>query len=236
MQNLIDVILRFGSAELATEAAACDALVAVRFPNGVCCPCGAMCRRVEAHVTCARNHRFTILVGTPLASKRKPRVRALFIALRLLATSPRSVPARELARDLGVPHVSLWRHLHTLRALLPPQRAVPTELAAVVHLCRGEQPASIRAAVASATSRVITTSNGGRVGRLVGENIRTLINGTFRGVSAHWLPSYLAEAMTRWRLRDGLVRVILARMLSNEPPLFFAHVAARGALVSFGAG
>lgn len=41
-------------------------------------------------------------------------------------------------------------------------------------------------------------------------------------------PSYLAEAMTRWRMRDGLVHVVLARMLSAEPPLFFAQVAARG--------
>src|SRR5687767_6237288 len=121
MQDLIASILRLGSVDLATEEAACAALVRLRFPNGVAklCRCGARCTRTLAHVECADGHRFTILVDTPFATKRRPSIRALFLAIRAFTLSPRSVSALEIARDVGGSHSTIWRHLHTLRALLP---------------------------------------------------------------------------------------------------------------------
>jgi hypothetical protein len=86
------------------------------------------------------------------------------------------------------------------------------------------------------TRDVVHGSNGGRTGRLVGETLRTLINGTFRGVSAHWLPAYLAEAMTRSLHRTELVKLVLARLLSTDVSLGFAKVAERSKVFSFGAG
>src|SRR5688572_32773430 len=104
MDELVQSILRLGSAALASEEAACDALVALRFPHGLVCPrCGSPCFRSNANVRCARKHRFTILVDTPFASKLRPRVRALFLAIRAFALSPRSVSARGPARDVDLP-------------------------------------------------------------------------------------------------------------------------------------
>jgi hypothetical protein len=45
MNALVESILRLGSRDVESEEAACAALVALRFPRGVACPCGASCTR-----------------------------------------------------------------------------------------------------------------------------------------------------------------------------------------------
>lgn len=228
MDELIQSILRLGAPALASEDAACAALVALRFPDGLVCPrCGSGCTRDDAKVTCAQKHRFTILVGTPFASKLRPRVRALFLAIRAFALSPRSVSARELARDVDMPASTLWRHLQTLRSLLPPPQAHPTQAAASVQLC-GKRTrafaASVRAGARTAIARTLDDGGGGAMGRLVGESVRTLVNGTFRGVSARWLPAYLDETRTRWRVRARMVEVLVERLLTASSPSTFDDV------------
>jgi hypothetical protein len=157
MNALVESILRLGSRHVESEEAACAALVALRFPRGIACPCGASCTRHLAIVTCGRGHSFTILVDTPFATKRRPRVRALFLAIRAFALSPRSVSAREIAREVCAPHATIWRHLLTLRALLPPPIARPPSNVAVTQLCGRHttaQRASVRTGSRVAVERV----------------------------------------------------------------------------------
>ncbi len=229
MQQLIDAVLRLGSEHVATEEAACDALAALRFPNGIVCHrCRSTCTRELAHVTCAREHRFTILVGTPFGSKLRPRIRALFLAIRAFAVSPRSIPARELARDVGAPHATLWRHLHTLRALMPAPSAHPTSVASRVQLCGRHtrvQPGWVRAGARCAIARELVPSiEGGNAERMIGESVRTLLNGTFRGVSADWLCAYLDEARLRWRVRGFAATLLVEGLLRASLPLTFDNV------------
>jgi hypothetical protein len=251
MNALIESILRLGSQEVASEEAACDALVALRFPGGVACPCGASCTRRLAVVTCARKHRFTILVDTPFATKRRPRVRALFLAIRAFALSPRSVSAREIAREVNAPHATIWRHLLTLRALLvlPPVAKSSSDVA-VTQLCGRRTSASrawVRVGARAVVERELESHalndalhdalhdalpdarservvRGGRNGRLLAESIRTMLNGTFHGVSARWLSAYLDEALARWRIREEVVATVVARIVGVEPALTFRAV------------
>jgi hypothetical protein len=233
MHDLIASILRLGSDDVATEEAACAALVRLRFPNGIAklCRCGARCSRSLAHVECANGHRFTILVDTPFAAKRKPSVRALFLAIRAFALSPRSVSALEIARDVSASHSTIWRHLHTLRALLPPATALPTKTAACVQICgrRSEnaQPAWARVGAVTAMTRELEAdpsapSNGER---LLGENIRLVLNCTFRGVTALWLRHYLDEVRARLCWSADLALALLERILTDRSPLPFRLVA-----------
>lgn len=132
MYSLLHLVGPLGAPQLATEAAACDAFVAVRWPTGIIsCPhCGNPCERNLAHLRCTgvRRHKATIFFGTPLGTKLKPNVRATLLALRAMTTTPRSISARELAREVGMNHVTLWRHMHSLRAsLLPNGIAHPTK-------------------------------------------------------------------------------------------------------------
>src|ERR1051326_5433975 len=98
METLIDTILTLGHSALASEEAACDTLVAIRYPNGIRCRlCGAPCTHTRAFVACT-NHgdepfEFTILEGTAFETKRKPRVLMIFLGLRALCVSPRSISA-----------------------------------------------------------------------------------------------------------------------------------------------
>lgn len=228
MNELIESILRLGSPDVSSEAAACDALVALRFPRGVACPCGASCTRDLAIVTCARGHTFTILVDTPFASKRRPRIRALFLAIRAFAVSPRSVSAREIARDVGAPHATIWRHLLTLRALLKPPVAQPASTVATVQLCgRRTQAKSawVRVGVRVALAAELMEKRGGSDGRLIAESVRTTLNGTFHGVTARWLPAYLDEALVRWRIGDEVGAWLVVRLLDVvTTPLTFRAV------------
>lgn len=238
MDELINAILRLGSAALATEEAACGALVEIRFPDGITCRCGSVCTRTGARVRCAHGHRFTILVDTPFGSKTAPRVRALFLAIRAFALSSRSISARELARDVGAPASTIWRHLLTLRALMPRPHAEPIADAASVQLCGRRttaSPAWVRATIPSALARARTapprvTNN---IERLIGESVRTFVNGTFHGVSARWLSAYLEEARTRWRYGDGFTAACLVeRLCATTSSLTFQDVRAHFAAVA----
>jgi hypothetical protein len=110
MPSLIDILLPLGAPQLATEAAACDAFVALRWRGApITCPsCQQLCDRSLAQLRCRgrRRHRFTVFVGTPLGTKLKPNVRATLLALRAMTTTARSVSARELAREVGMNHVT----------------------------------------------------------------------------------------------------------------------------------
>jgi hypothetical protein len=227
MNALVESILRLGSRDVESEEAACDALVALRFPGGVACPCGASCTRHLASVTCGRGHSFTILVDTPFATKRRPRVRALFLAIRAFALSPRSVSAREIAREVGAPQATIWRHLLTLRALLPPPVARPRSDSGVTQLCGRHTPAQrawVRTGTRVAVQRELDEVKGGREGRLLSESIRTTLNGTFHGVSARWLTAYLDEALARWRIREEVCGWLVARIIGVEGALTFSAV------------
>jgi transposase-like protein len=127
---LSELVLPLNPAELATESAACDAFAAVRWPTGVilCPTCSRPCERNLAQLRCTRRrpHHFTIFVGTPLGTKLKPNVRATLLAIRAMTTTARSISARELAREVGMNHVTLWRHMQSIRAsLLPDGTADP---------------------------------------------------------------------------------------------------------------
>jgi hypothetical protein len=233
MDDLIASILRLGSEDLASEEAACAALVRLRFPKGVAklCRCGAKCVRTLAHVECTDGHRFTILVDTPFATKRKPSIRALFLAIRAFALSPRSVSALEIARDVGAAHSTIWRLLHTLRALLPAATAVPTKSAACAQICgrrsKTAQPAWARVGAATAMTGELepdptAPSNGER---LLVENVRIVLNCTFRGVTAAWLRRYLDEARARLCEGTDLARTLVERIVTDRLPMPFRIVA-----------
>lgn len=233
MQELIASILHLGSSDLASEEAACAALVRLRFPEGIAklCRCGARCVRSLAQVECEEGHRFTILVDTPFGTKRRPSVRALFLAIRAFALSARSVSALEIAREVGAAHATTWRHLHTLRVLLPAATAVPTKNAACVQVCgRGSpspRPAWARVGAATAMTRELELDphalrNGQR---LLGENLRAVLNCTFRGVTAAWLRHYLDEARAHLCLGADLVGTLIERIVEDRRPLPFRLVA-----------
>lgn len=233
-RELLDAILRLGDASLATESAACDAFVRVRFPRGITCPrCRSTTVRTGAQVVCTRGrrpHRFTILFGTAFGTKLKPSLRALFIAARLFALSPRSIPARELARDLQLDHTTVWRHLHTLRALFPAKTAITTPLAASVQVCgrsTAAPPAWARVGATVAVARLLRKpARAGRMQRMVAESLRTLCNGIFRGVSARWLRAYANEARSRWTCRSALADLVVRPLIHGGRALTFRHVRA----------
>ncbi|HEY4222607.1 MAG TPA: hypothetical protein VGO62_14730, partial [Myxococcota bacterium] len=103
--------------------------------------------------------------------------------------------------------VTLWRHLHILRSMLPAAAAIPTSLAAAVQVCarrpradRATIAASVAAGAQCATARtrpVATDPPRSQHKRLIGESIRTWLAGTFHGVTARHLPNYLREYMAR---------------------------------------
>ena len=235
MNELVASILSLGSEQMATEDAACAALVAVRFPGGLACPCGASCTRNLAVVTCARGHSFTIFVDTPFATKRRPRARALFLAIRAFALSARSISAREIAREVGAPHATIWRHLLTLRALLQPPIAQPAHDVAAVQLCgrhTAAEPAWVRADARVAIARVdlardvdgTASGKSGSAGRMLAESVRTMLNGTFHGVAARWLQAYLDEVLARWRIGVDVAAWLVQELVDIAHPLTFRVV------------
>jgi hypothetical protein len=225
LATLLQQILNLGGAALQSEAAACDALVALRFPDGITCSvCGAACDREHAHVVCRgpSSHRFTILKGTPLETKRKPRIQALLIAIRAFATSNRSISARELAAATNAPLATLWRHLLTLRAMLPPPPS-PTPAST-----DGERFAVTRAAAIEA--RFDPTKHTADGARVVIQAVRTWLNGTFHGVSLGWLSLYLRELSARRICGDTLVAgALLELLVSGGARLTFRVVRATAA-------
>lgn len=229
MEKLIQSVLTLGAPVLASEQAACDAVVAIRFPNGITCrDCGAPCTRDRtepAQVRCTRDkpHHFTILLGTPFETKLKPSVRGLLLAIQAMSTTTTSISARGLARLLNtgsdnaanVKHVTLWRHLQTLRALFPPSRH---DLDAPLAL-RLQEPPPAQAALqvtgrATSALRSWVTTPGLRIAL---ESLRTWLNGTFHGVSAVWLFRYLDEVNARWRATSAaLAASLVQRLLAGD--------------------
>jgi hypothetical protein len=61
--------------------------------------------------------------------------------------------------------------------------------------------------------------------RLVGENVRVVLNCTFRGVTASWLRRYLDEARARLRGGADLARALLERILTDRLAMPFRIVA-----------
>jgi hypothetical protein len=204
MHNFIDSILRIGTTCLKSEDAACDALAKLRFPNGIRCPrCQSNCTRLRAQVICDRSHSFTILVGTPFETKKRPRVQALLLAIQAFCTSHRSISARELARIVNAPHVTIWRHMQTLRALMPVPPLLLTKLAEPNKVMRHTW---IRTGARTAMRRARRRPpRRGNIIRIVGQSVRTWLNGTFHGVSHLWLPFYLREICARWAWEPHVV-------------------------------
>jgi hypothetical protein len=230
MNDLIQAINRFGAPELASEEAACNAIVAARFPYGITCPrCGSSCIRTLAKVQCTRRkdpHHFTILVGTPFEKKRGICIRALFVAIRAFSKTHRSISARELANELHINHVTLWRHLHTLRAMMPMPDASPINGAAVIPL---SDDYGVRAGATCALRRVLLYKiEGGHYCERVGHSVRTWINGTFHGVSFKWLSLYLREISARWTYREDNIVTLLNQLIRGGSRMSFndaRHVA-----------
>lgn len=229
MEELIRAVLTLGAPILATEESACDAVVAIRYPNGITCrDCGAATTRSGPHVTCAREkapHHFTILDGTPFETKLKPSVRGLLLAIQAMSSTTTSISARGLTRllntgadsddDAKVKHVTLWRHLQTLRALFPPSR---NDLEAPLALClREPEPAQAAVQVTGRATSALRSWVSTPGCRIALESLRTWLNGTFHGVSAAWLFRYLDELNARWRATaDVVARALVARFLVGE--------------------
>lgn len=216
LEDLLASIATLGSPCLASESAACDALARLRFPSGVACwRCGAPCTRVDARLTCTDNpkHRSTLLVATPFHTKTRPRIRALLLAIRALALSPAGVNVAALARDVAMPAPTLWRHVLTLRAMLPHSRRA-----------RGANKVELCHRTPRAAPAYVHVDD-----RIVGESIRTSLNGTHRGVRAGWLSCYLAEHFARWSASGpALIAALAAQLVHKDPacvPLTWRRVA-----------
>jgi hypothetical protein len=204
LSPLVAALLASVPIDLATEDSAIALVIRHRWPQGPrCLRCNAPADVICCCLRCRRCGRIvTIFAGTPLGHLRRPRVRALLLAMRAIAVDKRGIAARALARVEDVPHVTLWRHIHILRDML----AVgldPAPPAALVQVC-GRRGTAMPGAVVVARDRAFALratarSTGARRSpvRLVGETVRTWLNGTFHGVSRNWLSRYVLEATVR---------------------------------------
>jgi transposase-like protein len=199
---LLNVLLRAVPVELATEESSIALIMNTRWPQGRHCPvCGHLCTRTGIWLACGCDDEVTIFVGTPLGSLIAPSVRGILLALRAMAIDHRGIGARPLARLLGVPHVTLWRHIHRLRTLLPPVPGFEHSAATSDVLICGRKAfrlATVRVGDAGFLAFPDEPPRRGRTPRrLVGESVRTWLNGTFHGVTARYAPRYIREAMCR---------------------------------------
>jgi transposase-like protein len=219
LQALLDILLRAVPVELVDEEAAIELVVHARWPQGRCCPaCGQACTRNGIWLACGCDDEVTIFIGTPLGSLRAPSVLGILLALRAMAIDHRGIGARPLARLLDIPHVTLWRHIHRLRRLLPP---VPSPR--LLDIATSDVLVCGRKALRLATVRVgavgfralpdIPPRLGRTSRRLVAESLRTWLNGTFHGVTARYLPRYVHEAMCRaFRPAQHMLAFVLAQI------------------------
>lgn len=203
-------------AALNDEPSAIALFVRARWPNEVLPPC-SRCRRAPtlrgAQLYCATCRRGpTVLVDTPLAHLRKPRICALLLALRAFAVDRRGLAARALASSLGVPRMTMWRHMHALRLLLPAVAGPRADHAETI-VCGRSSPAQ---------ASITTGRRGARAAldrhvdmhprraprsdfRLTGENTRAWLNGTHHGVTRRWLHRYVREAAARLALTPAQI-------------------------------
>ena len=108
-----------------------DALVAIRWPDGVTCPpCGsdqvhylATQRRWQCKTKHARRQ-FSIKVGTVMADSPLPLAKWL-PALWLLANCKNGISSYELHRALGVTQKTAWFMLHRIRYALQQEPSAP---------------------------------------------------------------------------------------------------------------
>lgn len=229
LQDLLRSLLRVAPSELVDDASAARAIVQIRWPQGPAC---AKCRGAAAlhanALVCENNRcgaRSSIFVGTSLGSLRRPRPRALLLALRAMATDARGISARALARSVNVPHVTIWRHIHRLRALLPGATATSSPVAFVAVCGRRREdisPASVGVRRGVAGFSFVHAGHGcastNSSYRIVGEGVRTWLNGTFHGVTARYLPWYLHEATARSaHTPSASLAHALARLLAPPP-------------------
>jgi len=111
--TLVDFIKKFG-----TERACLKALIAHRWPDGFCCPrCGnkrgywLKKRRSYECVTC--RCQTSVTAGTVLHNTRTS-IQKWFLAIYLMASTPKAPSATELERQLGVTHKTAWAIRHKI--------------------------------------------------------------------------------------------------------------------------
>jgi hypothetical protein len=244
LDALVNSVLELGSRDLESEEAAIATIVKLRWPSGVFCRrCGAACIQDGVHFKCRRRRcgpSFTVFVDTALGALRRPRVRAILLALRAMATSKRGISAMELARETGTPHVSLWRHMHLLRRLLPERYLVKPGPRRAIQVCGRRAPkdwvaefpplrpvpASLRVVRDACGFQILWDADlghdkpGGREGLLVGQTVRTWLNGTFHGVRWNYLSEYATEISARlaFSARDIVSRTLRTLFATKKPP------------------
>ena len=229
LDTLVQSLLSLAPAQLVDDASATRAIVDIRWPDGArCIECPSTASLRGSFLFCDDRRcraAFSIFVCTPLEPLRCPRPRALLLALRAIATDKRGISARALARTVGAPHVTIWRHIHRLRELLPGV-AKRTPQAAFVQVCgrRGGDTAPASAAVARTNASFLFAAAGNDCAsttpavRIVGESIRTWLCGTFHGVTARYLGWYLQEATARTTHAPAeLITHVLARLVLPPP-------------------
>ena len=201
-------------------------LARVRYPRGLRCPCSpeVLVRRVSVRVwRCGRcRRRLSVTAGTILEGTRLP-LRLWVGALWHLSRSPNGISALRFHQKqhlLGCAHVaysSIWRMFHVIRALLPrtTRSALECEKSAASALVCGRRLQRNRAAVTlvvrpgrmrfevRALPRCIRGPRT-RSARVLLEQLRTWIAGTFHGVSKRYLALYAREFFARHAMVNPL--------------------------------
>lgn len=113
------------------DAAARDALEAIRWPHGPICPhCGNLdqekiakgqgkAHRAGLYYCAACNDQFTVTVGTVMERSKIPLSKWL-LAMHLMGASKKGMSALQLSRMLGVTYKSAWFLCHRIREAMKP--------------------------------------------------------------------------------------------------------------------
>jgi len=112
--NLLDLERQFSTQRKCEEF-----LQRKRWPGGVTCP---KCRTNSPHWVSTRriwecrecDYQFSVTTGTIFHRSRTP-LRKWFIAIYLMCTAKKGVPAKQLERALGVTYKTAWRMSHQIR-------------------------------------------------------------------------------------------------------------------------
>jgi len=113
MGTLVDFIKRFG-----TERACFKALIAHRWPDGFRCPrCGCQrgywLKKRRSYECAACGGQTSATAGTVLHNTRTS-IQKWFLAIYLMASTPKAPSATELERQLGVTHKTAWAIRHKI--------------------------------------------------------------------------------------------------------------------------
>jgi transposase-like protein len=113
------------------ETKAREALEAIRWPDGICCPhCGnidqskialghGLAHRSGLYYCAACNGQFTVTIGTVMERSKIPLSKWLF-AMHLMGASKKGMSALQLSRMLGVTYKSAWFLCHRIREAMNP--------------------------------------------------------------------------------------------------------------------